>query len=97
MSPSGQVSLSVAAPLPSGRTAACSGSDGTTMVLAGGVGSDEVLVLPGVGSIWGISSATVGENKKGQAGVLVGDTLVCLGGTKSGVSGEWVVVGSWGS
>ena len=86
--PEMRVKVNAAASLPYDLTRACHGSDGERLVVAGGGkddGSsqtlhDEVLVLEGVDATWHNSPARLSAPKYKQAGVLLGDTLLCLGG-----------------
>ena len=81
-----QVEVSVAAPLPRKLLHACHASDGERLVVAGGYDGeyderrDEVLLLEGLNATWRTSTARFGTPKSSQAGVLLGDTLLCLGG-----------------
>ena len=63
---------------------ACFGSDLYKMVLAGGLSfggvTDEVLLLSGVDQVWRVVDAKLGGLRGSQAGVLIGDMLVCVGG-----------------
>ena len=89
-----EVKVNAAASLPYNLTTACHGSDGERLVFAGGkeydgfsfTFHDEVLVLEGVNATWRMLQAHLGAPKESQAGVLLNDTLLCLGGY-NGVSG----------
>ena len=82
----------------------CYGSDGQRLVVAGGAiyrgetGKtrfyDDVVVLGGIDVKWEYLTPSLGGKRAAQAGVLVGDKLVCLGGVEEVVSGA---KGSWWS
>ena len=82
----GALQISAAAPLPSESWAnPCYGSDGERLVIAGGLagGNDtysEIMFLDGLDTTWRKVAAQLGTPKRNQGGVLLGDTLVCLGG-----------------
>ena len=42
----------------------------------------DVWVLQGLDSTWGVSSATLPTGRKEMAGLLFGDLLVCIGGNE---------------
>ena len=92
----GTLQLSAAAPLPRRLAYSCHASDGERLVVAGGGGDkndeqhNEVLLLEGLNTTWRTSTAQLGDPKDSQAGVLLGDTLLCLGGMDSvGSRGQW--------
>ena len=89
--PEMRMKLNAATSLPYNLDYACHGSDGERLVIAGGEEDDEflhdeVLVLQGVNAAWHTLPDRLGAPKYKQAGVLLGDTLLCLGGW-NGVSG----------
>ena len=80
------VQLDLAAPLPLTLKNSCYGSDGDRLVVAGGYDpanearSSAVMALEGLDTAWRNVSAKMQHARNVPAGVLVGDTLVCLGG-----------------
>ena len=83
------------ADLPQKLQVACYGSDGERLAVAGGlvfdseigrfVYQDGVIVLEGVNSTWRRAEAKLSGLKVRQAGVLLGDYLLCLGGREDEV------------
>lgn len=78
--------LAPAAPLPYNLRGACHGSDGQRLAVAGGYERDgqtyhrKVLLLEDVTTVWRTVAGRLGGSRSDQAGVLVGDYLLCLGG-----------------
>lgn len=73
---------------------ACSGSDGKRWVLAGGTSGRvdaagaraDVFMLEKFGGKWSrVRGEGLGKKMRGQAGVLVRDKLVCIGGREHGM------------
>ena len=86
VSSSGEVVVDSLAPLPQPRRYSCHGSDGGRLVVAGG-GDDfgdehqSVWVLEGVTSDWAAAAVNLSTARDSAAGLLLGEQLVCMGGT----------------
>ena len=70
---------------------ACYGSDNGRIAVAGGTGEDDevnsnVFVLGNPNSSWGSLDVTQPTARYLQAGLLIGDVLLCLGGLEDQVS-----------
>ena len=95
--PEGSPLIQQLAPLPVPLRDACTGSDGQRIVLAGGLNTEtgrytnEVYVLEEVGGEWRKLRGKLPRHSQAHAGVLLGDYLVCFGGSVMKVRGScWV-------
>ena len=92
INPDGVAKITQAASLPYDLYGACHGSDGEKLVIAGGRSKStdayhtEVMVLEGLNDRWSNFTKRLGGHRAAQAGVLVDNTLICLGGVEPTVS-----------
>ena len=83
--------VDVLAALPTALTTTCHGSDGTKVASGGGfdhVGrtfTNDVFLLESMSSEWLVDSNLMSERLSQNAGVMVGDKLICLGGRHDAV------------
>ena len=91
VNPDGVPKVTKAASLPYDVTGPCHGSDGEKLVLAGGQSlssgayHNEIIVLEGLNDRWSNFTGKLGGLRAGQAGVLVDNVLICLGGVEDTV------------